>query len=210
VTEPFCHLFPEWQLCKALEQACDGDSRFWQAPVVRPVFEPEMPVPFSNLYQAATTPNLRSERGFPVDGAHVYGIPDPEGYKRKYLALRPDFTMQCDDALLVLLEAKSGQVPPKCGARCKEDTYYELLQECSRPAQRGFFFIVPQKFGASFISCVIERFPPRPPVQTGVVYWEDLIELIYGHLMDQAVGEIIKLSQGIEHLRSWRKARKRV
>jgi hypothetical protein len=166
------------------------------------------PVPFSTIDKATGLPRCLPESGLRVDGPKVYGLADAERYRKKFLALRPDFTIDLADELLILLEAKSAQAPPKRGGRCKEDNYYDLLNEGSRPLERGLYYVVPQRSAPAFAACVAERFPATAAIQTGIMYWEDLLHLIADDLMGRAIGEILKITDGIQQLRSRRKARR--
>jgi hypothetical protein len=129
-----------------------------------------------------------AEASFPADGPTLYGITDVERYQKTFLSLRPDFKLELDGDLLVLLEAKGGQAPPRRGVRCKEDNYYDLLRECSKPLKRGFYYVVPQESGDSFLATVTERFASSTAIHTGVIYWEDLLQLMGDALMDVAIG----------------------
>lgn len=124
-------------------------------------------------------------------------------YEKYFWSLRPDFVIEDpDNKLLLLLEAKGGEINPKAWLKPKDESYYGFLKECGeRFSKRGFFYVVPRKFSENFRGCLLEKFQSDGSIRTGVIMWEDIALKMYEELLDTAVDVILQNTKGIEALR---------
>ena len=98
----------------------------------------------------------------------------PERFAGKYMALRPDFRIETTD-FLVFLEAKAGsrKALSRIWRMPKEVTYYEFLTDCTKPTQRGFYFIVPLDSLEPCLRSLTEQFRSTDCLHTGAIVWEN-------------------------------------
>ncbi len=107
--------------------------------------------------------------------------------------------------MLILLEAKGGEVPPKTWKDPKELVYYRFLKECPAFRKKGFYYIVPQRFGDRCQQCLREYFPPTDNIKCGTLLWEDLLPMISHELLGCAVDSVIRELQGVKALREYQR-----
>jgi hypothetical protein len=153
---------------------------------------------------------LYSEKTFQKSEANKYGFlkkDDKDEYEKWFWSLRPDFIIQDENqSLLILLEAKGGEVPAKTWKHPKEHAYYQFLLKCKWP-QKGFYYIIPEKFSEECKNCLTndKHFEPSN-VPTGLIYWEDLLPIIGDEIMKIALKQVLNEMKGLEKLLNWQKA----
>jgi len=203
----FTELFPEWLLSLALHKACKDTTELWDRPIIRPAIVPENLKKFSDIFPSLlVSPSmLHFERPFKKNEASYYGIL-PDDFKQHFWGLRPDFMIQEEkQSLIILFEAKGGEVPIKAWKDPKEISYYQFLLKCNW-YQKGFYYIIPKKFSESCKNCLTnaEYFEPSD-IHTGLIYWEDLLSIIYYEVIDTAIEQVIGEMKGLEQLQKWKK-----
>ena len=109
-----------------------------------------------------------------------------------------------DSSLLVLLDAKGGQVPDRTWRDPKELTYFRFLNECA-VQRKAFAYIVSAVHADRCRTCLMEYFRSSPSVRTGFLLWEELLPLIYDELVATALDQVIKEMEGLKSLREWRR-----
>src|SRR5437773_5150564 len=141
--EPIAHRLEEGHLQSALDCSWHAGHQLWETPCTRTPQQPDQPLRPSELYPITSTPNWTFDRGLSESLAEVYAMHHPEQFARKYMSLRPDFRVETAE-FLVFLEAKAGQRKhlSRIWKTGKEITYYEFLTDCTKPAKKGFYFIV--------------------------------------------------------------------
>jgi hypothetical protein len=202
----FTHVFPEWALAWSLRQASTTDAtRFWTEALFHPAGAPGEALRLASMFpDVAVIPTLQHECSFPRDGAARYGIND-DRYRTTFWGLRPDFVVETEDpSLLVLLDAKGGQVPDRTWRDPKELTYFRFLNECA-VQHKAFAYIVPAVHADRCRTCLMEYFRSSASVRTGFLLWEELLPLIYDELVATALDQIIKEMEGLKSLREWRR-----
>ncbi len=210
MTEPFTQLFPEWILSESLSQACGDSPKFWNKPVVHPATEPDKLLELSTIFPSTETPVLNSEWVFTIDKCKFYDINEVV-FKNTFWALRPDFTIEDQEQILILLEAKSGELHSKTWTNPKERLYSQFLKECKKPIAKGFYYIVPERYAKDCLSCLnnAKYFEPSTDIQTGYITWEDLLHFIDEDLMKTMIDFVLlKGMEGIKKLREWQKKNK--
>jgi hypothetical protein len=205
----FTELFPEWVLSSALQKACKDTTELWDRPIIHPAVAPENLKKFSDIFPSSlfTPLVLHFERPFQKNEAKYYSIP-PHDFEKYFWSLRPDFIiLEEKQSLILLLEAKGGEVPDKAWKHPKEISYYRFLVKCNW-SQKGFYYIIPKKFSEGFKKCLTdaEYFEPSD-VHTGLIYWEDLLPIIDDEVTGTALDQVIKEMKGLEQLRKWKKNR---
>jgi len=121
----FTELFPEWVLSYALHKVCKDTTELWNRPIVRPVITAENLKKFSDIFplSSLTPPMLYFERPFQKNEARYYGIP-PDDFEKCFWGLRPDFIiLEEKQSLIILFEAKGGEIPDKAWKHPKEISY---------------------------------------------------------------------------------------
>ncbi|MGA2516477.1 MAG: hypothetical protein ABSG44_07990 [Thermodesulfobacteriota bacterium] len=212
----FTHKFPEWVLSASLAEACKLDdtptydtSKFWsQLNVVRDRNDLDKSKTFSELFHLPSSkpPMLYPEKAFAIEDAEYYGI-RPDIFRSTFWSLRPDFLIQNKElSLIILLEAKGGEVPPKAWRDPKELRYYDFLCKCSL-SYKGFYYIIPQKSYGDCKRCLSnpKYFEPKKDIQTGMIFWEGLLDIIDDDLMKTSLDQVLRETEGLKTLREWQK-----
>ena len=201
----FTHKFPEWQLDLALAEAIAGKPELlWQRAVVRSANAAD-PTSLASWFPGPQALAVTHQRALAKGEAGRYGI-EAAHYLQTYWSLRPDFTLESANlSTLVVLEAKGGQPGPSVWVDPKELRYYQLLRESPVPRSKAFLYVVPAFAGAQCMDCVRTYFDADMSIRTGVIYWEDLLDLIYESLMGVAVDYMVSNMEGVQRLRAWRR-----
>jgi len=195
--------FQEWQLSAALAKLVEDPAALWNLSVVRPVPDRTGPCSLATLFKNQNLPSVGYEAPFLKGDAKRYGFTDEQNWQKNFWGLRPDFTVEGPD-LLVLLEAKGSSAPPKTWSDPKERVYYRFLSESS-PAVKGFFYIVPRSSEPDCTAALFEHFQSDSKISVGYMLWEDLLPLISSVLLEGAVDELVRLNDGFRRLRDWQK-----
>jgi hypothetical protein len=195
--------FQEWQLSAALAKLVKDPAALWNLSVVRPVPDGTGSCSLATLFQTPNLPTIAYEAPFLKVNAKCYGFTDEQYWQKNFWGLRPDFTVE-GPYLLVLLEAKGSSVPPKTWSDPKERVYYRFLSECSSSAT-GFYYIVPRPAEHDCAAALLEHFQSASKTRVGYMLWEDLLPLLHLVLLEGAVDELVRLSDGLRRLRDWQK-----
>jgi hypothetical protein len=200
----FTELFPEWALSWSLSEVCKEKPKFWDWSIVHPTNEPDLAKKFSDLFNLIESPVLHFERPFTKEEWKVFKISD-EYYKKTFWSLRPDFIIKDNKQSLVLLEAKGGKIQEKVWTHPKECSYFQFLKDCKVPLQKGFYYIIPRTYTEKCKNCLNKYFTPEDNIQTGFIYWEDLLPIINQRLTEMILDRLIDEIQGLKELRQWQK-----
>lgn len=205
----FTHFFPEWVLSVSLGQSCkDSTSNFWEQPIVHPTEESTKLSKFSDLFPLSSVKTVfHWEKPFKKSEAKLYGIPE-ERYKTTFWSLRPDFMVTYKDQLIILLDAKGGEVPSDTWNPPKELSYYRFLTECGQSFMKGFYYIIPEKYKDDCLRCLAKYFPPSQTIHTGFICWENFLSIIDDEMIHLTLDQLIKEMEGLKHLRDWQKAKR--
>jgi hypothetical protein len=202
--EEFTQHFPEWVLCESLRKSKDKFS-LWNSEVVRLINAPRQPKSFAQIFSGIKNPCVKAERPFKKEECTYFGFGDKRDlYEKYYWSLRPDFLIEdSGNQLLLLLEAKGGEINPTAWKKPKEVSYYNFLKQCGEKFPiRGLFYIVPKKFFDNFRECLLKKeFQSDDSIRTGVIRWEDVVPEMYEELLGTAVDEILRNTEGLKALR---------
>jgi len=200
------HLFPEWQLSYALYEwsRCDPADRLWNKQVVHTIDRLNTSRSLEEIYGNAEQLSFHHQEWLPTNGGKLYGIENND-YSR-FVGLIPDFRLETSDkSLIIILEAKSGIKVPPSSRPLKEHLYLQFLEKASIPRRKGFFFLVPDKTTNGYLELLKRQARPEGALVLGIISWENLLDLICDHLIKQALGQLLNITNGLRRLRTWRK-----
>jgi hypothetical protein len=196
--------FQEWHLATALAHATRDVSRLWNNPVAQLVPRGEASRALSAILGSPGIPSLAAETPFLREDATRFGFED-EYYRANFWGLRPDFKMEASD-VLVLLEAKGRSAPTKTWTDPKERLYYRFLAE-AQVEKKGLFYAVPRSSETECSRCLSQHFQGHPEVRVGYILWEDLLPGLASDLLNVAVDEMVRATDGLRCLRQWQRER---
>jgi len=206
----FMEHFPEWELCLALEVACQAKRGKLQELLKARLFVGGSEGPKESTLEQLFSPSpslsgIDHQRGLIWRDAERWGF-EKEHFDQTYWTLRPDFII--DDLAsqtLVLLEAKGGSLPNNYWKqeRLKESKYDDFLKEAKTLKSKGLFFIIPQKFQSECSTFMNRLASSLDGIMRGWFLWEDLMPVINDELMRAVVDELIKETKGLKILRDW-------
>lgn len=93
-------------------------------------------------------------------------------------------------------------MPPSSRLK-KEHLYLQFLEKASIPRRKGFFFLVPDRTINGYLEFLKQQARPDGGLVLGVVSWENLLDLIGDHLMKQALGQLLDITDGLRRLHTW-------
>jgi hypothetical protein len=88
----------------------------------------------------------------------------------------------------------------------KELRYYEFLAE-SFNASKGFLYVVPLALRDRCLECLKTYFRNSAAIRTGLIVWEDLLDVINDRLVTVALDYVLNTAQALQTLRAWQKSR---